>query len=60
MGLGTYDDGNKVAPEGAIILNPFDINENATQKIPKSLQDQNFDRLILEISKDLDIPLTTT
>jgi len=32
-----YNDENQVAPKGASILNPIDIDENVAQKILKSL-----------------------
>jgi hypothetical protein len=54
----TYNDGNQVAPMGAIILNLVDINEDVAQEIPKSLQDQQkFDGSIHDVSKDLNPPL---
>ncbi len=59
--FGTYSDMNQVVPKGASILIPININENATQEIPKSLQDQqNLDGTIFKVFKGLDIPLTIT
>jgi len=57
--FGTYSDGNQVVPKGASILIPINVNEDATQEIPKSPQDQqNLDGTILKVFKGLDIPLT--
>ncbi len=33
----TYNDGKQVAPKGASIMNPIDINADVAQEIPKSL-----------------------
>lgn len=38
--FGTYNDGNQVVPKGASILILININEDATQEISKSPQDQ--------------------
>lgn len=38
--FGTYSDGNQVVPKGASILILININEDATQEISKSPQDQ--------------------
>ncbi len=56
--FGTYSDGNQVVPNGASILIPRNINEDATQEIHKSPRDQqNIDGTILKVFKGLDIPL---
>lgn len=57
--FGTYSDGNQVVPKGASILILININEDATQDISKSPQDQqNLDGTIFKVFKGLDIPLT--
>lgn len=59
--FGTYNDGNQVAPKGASILNHVDIDEDVTQEIPKSPQNQqNFNGSIPKVSKHPNIPLIAT
>lgn len=59
--FGTYNDGNQVAPKGASILNHVDIDEDVTQEIPKSLQNQqNFNGSIPKVSNHPNISLITT
>jgi hypothetical protein len=50
--------GIKLYQRVQVYLIPININENATQEIPKSPQDQqNLDGTILKVFKGLDIPL---
>jgi len=59
--FGTYNDGNQVAPKGVSILNHVDIDEDVTQEIPKSPQNQQkFSGSLPKVSKHLNIPLIAT